>query len=190
MLWLHKAMSSRKDKSKDVDVYRSKSLYKFSELDKGVSSENNRTFWFKNFGDKCTIKTSLVAMTISKEGGSAEHHSIFRVRGTVLTPPMHSVEILQKLTVYIFLYSSHKHGNRDSESLRRPEYPDLQAVETRLQRGSAFYCLFACFAQLGAEKEIEIWGATFQFLENSKFLTKKKKKPQFLFLRLSGGSSS
>lgn len=146
MLWLHKAMSSRKDKSKDVDVYRSKSLYKFSELDKGVSSENNRTFWFKNFGDKCTIKTSLVAMTISKEGGSAEHHSIFRVRGTVLTPPMHSVEILQKLTVYLFLYSSHKHGNRDSGSLRRTEYPDLQAVETRLQLGSAFYCLFACFA--------------------------------------------
>lgn len=84
VLWLHEATSSRKDKSKDVDVYRSKSLYKFLELNKGVSSENNRTFWFKNFGDKCTIKTGLVAMTISKEGGSAEHHSILHVQGTVL----------------------------------------------------------------------------------------------------------
>lgn len=145
VLWLHEAMSSRKDKSEGVDVYRSKSLYKFLELNKGVSSENNRTFWFKNFGDKCTIKTSLVAMTISKRGGSAEHHSILHVRGTVLTPPMRSAEILQKLTVYIFLYSSHTHGNRGSESLRLTEYPDLPAIETRLQLGSSFYCLFACF---------------------------------------------
>lgn len=107
-------------------------------------------------------------MTISKEGGSAEHHSIFHVRGTVLTSPMHSVEILQKLTVYIFLYSSHKHGNRDSESTlifkqQRLDY-NLDLLST--------VCLLV-LPQLGDEMEIEIWGDTFQFLENSNFLTKK-----------------